>query len=187
MTKHSHFPYTSTYISTIQTDNTTSITSLTQTYNILQHSEATNISSRPLHNKYSNIPPTDTTTDIKTNIRHIHTSIVSRHRATRGKNILLRTLPPQNSNSEKYCAHFHHTIAAPKIYLPASRVTPFPNSEQINHPSSNHTYTKLTPNHFHHHCVPSVTPTYTTRIIFSTSPTYAPRCHPWICGQTLLE
>ena len=31
---------------------------------------------------------------------------------------------------------------------------PLPNSEQTNLPSSNHTYTKLTPKHIHHHCVP---------------------------------
>ena len=42
MTKHSYFPYTSTYSSTRHstTENTTSITPLTQTYNILQHSKA---------------------------------------------------------------------------------------------------------------------------------------------------
>ena len=42
MTKHSHSPYTSTYSSrlTIQTENTTSITSPTQTHNIFQHSKA---------------------------------------------------------------------------------------------------------------------------------------------------
>ena len=54
-------------------------------------------------------------------------------------------------------------------------------------PSSNHTYTKSTPNHIHHHYAPSVTLTYTTHIISSTSPTYTPHCHPWICGQTPLE
>ena len=34
-----------------------------------------------------------------------------------------------------------------------------PKSEQINHPSSNHTYRKSTPNHIHHHYFPSVTHT----------------------------
>ena len=29
------------------------------------------------------------------------------------------------------------------------------------------------------------THTHTTNIISSTASTYAPRCHPWICGQTL--
>ena len=60
---------------TIQTENTTSITSLTQTNNILQHSKAKK------HIHYTiNIPThTVTTTDIKTNMHHIHTFIVSRH------------------------------------------------------------------------------------------------------------
>ena len=42
MTKHSYFPYTSTYSSMRHNTNknTTSITPLTQTYNILQHSKA---------------------------------------------------------------------------------------------------------------------------------------------------
>ena len=51
-----------------------------------------------------------------------------------------------------------------------------------NHPFSNHTYTKSTSNHFHHHYAPFVT--HTTHIISSTAPTYVPRCHPRICGQT---
>ena len=67
--------------------------------------------------------PHTITRDIKTNMRHIRTSIVSRHLATRGNNKIL--------------AHLHHTLAALKIYFPASLVTPLPNSEQINHPSSN--------------------------------------------------
>ena len=94
-------------------------------------------------------------------MRHIHTSIVSRHLATTGNNKILRTPPPHTSSS-------------------ASLVAPLPNSEQINHPSSNHTYTKSTLNHIHHHCVPSATPTHTTHTISSTAPTYAPHCHPWI-------
>ena len=101
---------------------------------------------------------------------HIHTSIVSRHLATRGNNKILRTSPPHISSSEEI--------------LPASLVAPLPNSEQINHPSSNHIYSKLTQNHIHHHYPPSVTLTHTTHIISSTAPTYAPHCHPWICGQT---
>ena len=56
--------------------------------------------------------------------------------------------------------------------------------EQTNLPSSNHTYTKSTPKHIHHHYAPSVTSTHTTHIISSTAPTYAPHCRPWICGQT---
>ena len=65
-------------------------------------------------------------------MRHTHTSIVSRHLATRGNNKILRT-------------HLHHTLAALKRYFPASLVAPLPSSEQTNLPSSNHTYTKSTP------------------------------------------
>ena len=67
---------------------------------------------------------------------HIHTSILSRHLATRGNNKILRTPPPHISISEEK--------------LPASLVAPLPNSEQTNLPSSNHTYTKSTPKRIHH-------------------------------------
>ena len=105
-------------------------------------------------------------------MRHIHTSFVSRHLVKRG--------------NTKYCAHLHHTLAALKSYFPASLVAPMPNSEQINHPLShhNHTYTKSTTNHIQHHYAPFVTHTHTTHIISSSAPTYAPRCHHWIYGQT---
>ena len=63
-------------------------------------------------------------------MRHIHTSILSGHLTTRG--------------NTKYCARLHNTLSALKRYFPASLVTPLPNSEQINCPSSNHTYTKST-------------------------------------------
>ena len=46
-------------------------------------------------------PHTVTTTYIKTNVRHIHTSIVSRHLATRGNNKILRTPPPHISSPEE--------------------------------------------------------------------------------------
>ena len=46
-------------------------------------------------------PHTFTTTDIKTNMRHIHTSIVSRHLATRDNNKILRTPPPHTSSSDE--------------------------------------------------------------------------------------
>ena len=52
----------------------------------------------------SNIPTdhnTVTTTYIKTNMRHIHTSIVSRHLATRDNYKILRTPPPHISSSEE--------------------------------------------------------------------------------------
>ena len=108
-------------------------------------------------------PHTVTTTDIKTNMRHIHTSIVSRHLATRGNNKILRTPPPHTSSSEER--------------LPDSLVAPLLNSEQTNLPSSNHTYTKSTPKQIHHHYAPSVTSTHMTHIISSTAPTYAPGTH----------
>ena len=119
----------------------------------------------------TNIPTDHTvaTTIIKTNMRKIHTPIVSRHLTTRCNNKVIRTSPP-------HISYFH-----------ASLVSPLTNSEQINHPSSNHTYTKSTPNHIHHHCAPSVTPTHTAHIISSATLTYEPGVHPWICGQTLLE
>ena len=46
-------------------------------------------------------PHTVTTTDKQTIMRHIHTSIVSRHLAPRGNNKILRTPPPHISSSEE--------------------------------------------------------------------------------------
>ena len=51
--------------------------------------------------RYTTNIPTVTTTDIKTNMRHMHTSIVSRQLATRGNNKILRTPPPLTSSSEE--------------------------------------------------------------------------------------
>ena len=52
--------------------------------------------------RYTTTIPTDphtiTTTDIKTNMRHIHTSVVSMHLVTRGNNKILRTPPPHISS-----------------------------------------------------------------------------------------
>ena len=71
---------------TIQTEITTSITSTTQ---------------QTSH--------TVTTSDIKTNI---HTSIVSRHLATRGNNKILRTPPPHIISSEEILPRLtRHTLA----------------------------------------------------------------------------
>ena len=101
--------------------------------------------------------PIITTIDIRhdyrlhiTNIHHIHPSIVSRHLATRGNNKILHTPPPQISSSEEILPRF-------------TRRT-LPNSEQINHPSSNHMYTKSTSNHIRHHYAPSVTLTHTSSL-----------------------
>ena len=163
MTKNSYLPYTTHTAPRviIQTENTTSITPFTQTYNILHHSKAKKTT---IFNNgcYTTNIPTVTTTDIKTNLCHIHTSIVSGHPATRG--------------NKKYCAHLHHTLAAMKRYFPVSLVTPLPNSEQIYHPSSNHTKhkvdTKSYPSPLSH--LPPVTLTHTTHIISSTAPTLSP-------------
>ena len=51
-------------------------------------------------------PHTVTTTDTKTNMRHIHTSIVSRHLATRGNNKMLCTPPLHISSSVEILPHF---------------------------------------------------------------------------------
>ena len=105
----------------------------------------------PIHN-------TVTTTDIKTNKRHIHTSIVSRHLATRGNNKILRTHPPHIISSEELLSrHTRRTLDQLRIN---------------NHPFSNHTYSNLTPNHINHHYA-FVPHTNRTRPISSTTPTYA--------------
>ena len=118
MTKHSYFPYTSTYSSTRHNTNTktTSITPLTQTYNILQHSKA-NKTTICNNGRYTTNIPTDphtfTTTYIKTNMRHIHTYIVSRHLTTRGNNKILHTPPPHISSSEEILLpHLTHLTLA---------------------------------------------------------------------------
>ena len=91
---------------------------------------------------------------------HNNSHNVSRNLATGGNNKILRTPPP-------------HIRSSNEILPP-----PSPNSEQINHPFSNHTYKKLTPNHIHLHNAPFVTLTHTTHIISSAAPTYASQCHP---------
>ena len=155
----------------IQTENTTSITSSTQTHNILQHSKDKK------HNfnngRYTINIPTDTvtTTDIKTNMRHIHTSIVSRHLATKGNNKILRTPPP-------------HIISAEELIPRLTRRTPAqlrtnksPFLKSYLHKVNAKSHPSLTMPPLQH-------PHTWTHTISSTSPTYAPHCHPWICGLT---
>ena len=103
MTKHSYFPYTSTYSSTHHNTNknTTSITPLTQTYFNTPRLENTTFNNGRYTTNIPTEPHTITTTDIKTNMCHIHTSIVSRHLAPRGNNKILRTPPPHISSSEE--------------------------------------------------------------------------------------
>ena len=67
-----------------------------------QGSKTHNLKERSLHNKLHTDLHTVTTTDIKTNIRHIHTSIVSIHLITRYNNKILRTPPPHISSSEDH-------------------------------------------------------------------------------------
>ena len=60
-------------------------------------------------------PHTITTTYIKTNMRHIHTSIVSRHLATRGNNKILHTPPPHIISYEEILPHLTRcTLAQPR-------------------------------------------------------------------------
>ena len=100
---------------------------------------------------------TVTTTDIKTKMYHLHTSIVSRHLATRCNNKRLRTPPPHISSSEEI--------------LPRLTCRTLPNSEQINHLSSIlKSYLQSTPNHIHHHHAlppPCNTHTHNTHHLFN--------------------
>ena len=100
MTKHSYFPYTITYSSMRHNTN--------RKHNI-HHTPYTHIhhtsTLQGLKKRYTTNIHTDThtitTTYIKTNMRHIHTSIVSKHIATRGNNKILRTPPPHIRSSEE--------------------------------------------------------------------------------------
>ena len=166
----SHFPYTSTYISTPHNTNRKSIISTTQTHNILQHSKA---KKHYFNNvRYTPHIPTDphivSTTDIKINMRHIHTSIVSRYLATRGnKKIMCRPPPPISSSEEILPRHTHPTIAQLRTNKSPLLKSYLHKVDAKSHPSplcKTHTHT-----------------------ISSTAATYAPHGHPWICGQTPLE
>ena len=99
-----------------------------------------------------------------------HTSIVSRHLATIGNNKMLCILPPPISSSEEIThRRTCHTLAQLR-----TNKSPFLKSylhkvDTKSHPSP---------------LCPSVRFTHTTHIISSTALTYAPHCHPCICGQT---
>ena len=92
MTKHSHFPYTSTYSSTPHNAN--------GKHNI-HHTHTTYFNTSRLKHLYTTGVPTDahtvTTTGIKTNMRHIRLLSL----ATIGNDKILRTHPPRISNSEE--------------------------------------------------------------------------------------
>ena len=153
---------------TIQQKNTTSITPLTQTYNIRQHSKAkTNTIFNNGH--YTTNIPTDphtiTTTDIKTNMRNIRYR-VSRHLATRYNNKILRTPPPHISRSEEIIPRLTRLTLAQL----RTNKSPLP---QIIFTQSRRQITSITtiPPLQHSH-------THTTHIISSTAPTYAPTLSP---------
>ena len=85
-------------------------------------------------------------------MHHIHTSIVSRHLATRDNNEILRTPPSHISSSEQIlCRLTRGTIAQLRTNKS---------------PSSKYNYTNTTPKHIHHHCAPSATPTHMTLHLF---------------------
>ena len=106
MTKHSHSPYTSTYSSTPHNTNrkhNIHHIPYTNTHHIstLQGYKNTIFNNGRYTTNIPTDPHTVTTTDIKTNMRHIHTSIVSRHLATRGK--------------KKKKTHLHHLSCIVKL------------------------------------------------------------------------
>ena len=113
-------------------------------------------------------------------MRHLHTSIVSRHLATRGNNKILRTPPPHTSSSEEKLPRLtRRTLAQLRTNKSPFLISYLHKVDAKTHPSP------LCPLcNIHHHHALSVTSTHTTHIISSTAPTYAPHCHPWICGQT---
>ena len=160
---------------TIQTENETSISSLTQTYYILKHSKAKTIYSTTAatQQKFTHIP-TQSLLLTKKNMRHIHTSIVSMHLATRGNNKILRTPPPHIISSEETLPY----LTRRTLTQPRTNKSPFLKSYLHKVDAKSHTSSLCPFCRIH---------THTTHIISSTAPTYAPRCHPGICGQTPLE
>ena len=97
-TSHTRAPTAPTPHNANRKRNIHHITSPTQTHTILQHSKAKKLFN---NGRYTTNIPTVTTTDIKTNVRHIHTSIVARHLATRVNNKILRTPSSHLSSSEE--------------------------------------------------------------------------------------
>ena len=128
MAKHSHSPYTSTSQYKHKTQHPSHPL---HKHNILQHSKAKKTLFLTTAATQQTFPqtPTVTTTDIKTSMRHIHTSIVSRHLATRGNNKILRTPPPHTSSSEETspphlsqpCPTQNKQIYLPQIILTQSQ------------------------------------------------------------------
>ena len=97
-----------------------------------------------------------------TNMCHLHTSIVSRHLATRDNNKILRI---------------------PSPHISASLVAPLPDSEQINHSSSSHTYTSQCQNT----SITTMPPLYHSHTQHTSSLQLHPHTHHivthWTCGD----
>ena len=96
---------------------------------------------------------------------HIHTSIVSRHLATRGNNKILHTPPPHTSSSEERLPFLtRRTLAQLR-----TNKSPFLKSYLHKVDAKTH------PSPLCHLC--------NIHTISSIAPTYAPHCHPWICAD----
>ena len=104
-------------------------------------------------------------------MRYIHTSIVSRHLATRCNIKTLRTPPPHISSSEEILLRITRRTLVQFI----TNKSPFLISYLHKVDAKSHTSLLYPLCNTH---------THDTHIISSTAPTYAPHCHPWICGHT---
>ena len=104
-------------------------------------------------------------------MHHIHTYIVSRHLAIRGNNKILRTPLPHISNYEEILSDVTcRTLAQLRTNESQFLKSYLHKVDANSHPSTL--------------CPLCVTLTYTTHIISSTAPAFAPCLHPWIYGQT---
>ena len=88
-------------------------------------------------------------------MRHIHTSIVSRHLATRGNNKILRTPPPHTSSSEERLPRLtRRTLAQLR-----TNKSPFLKSYLHQVYAKTHDDDDI-----HHHYAPSITSTHTSSL-----------------------
>ena len=102
-------------------------------------------------------------------MRHIHSSIVSRHLVTRGNTKILRTPQPHIISSEEIPPRLiRRTLAQLQTNKSPFLNAYIPKVDAKSYPSP------LCP----------ICDTHTHDIISSTAPTYAPHCHPWFCGWT---
>ena len=99
MTKHSYFQYTSYCSSTPRNTNIKhNINHIL--YTNIQHTSTLSLTTTATQQTLPQTP-TQSLQQTYTNMRHIHTSFVSRHLAPRGNNKILRTLPPHIRSSEE--------------------------------------------------------------------------------------